>query len=160
MLGHFVFRRLFFGSWFRIMLSPSQKAICSSRNKSQIAPNEKVLFEEKLGLILNTWSKRLCFGPKSPVFEETMKERGSMYEHFPLCRSAWGAIWGRLLQIEFSPKTVFRHGDVLWFFEILLNNWFWSGMSQKCFWSIWDYSGPIPAYPGPIMDKNRLTKMF
>ena len=81
----------------------------SSRNKSQMAPNEKVFFHEKLGLRLKTWGKRLCFGRESPVFEETMKERGSMHEHFPLCGSARAAIRGRLLKKEFSNnKSVFR----------------------------------------------------
>ena len=54
-LEHVWFRRSFLGSYFRIMSNPSQKAICSSRNKSQMAPNEKVLFHEKLGLRSNTW---------------------------------------------------------------------------------------------------------
>ena len=45
-------------------------------------------------------------------------------------------------------------------FEIFQKNDFWSGMPQKCFWSIWDYSGPIPAYPGPIMDQNRLANNY
>ena len=74
MLGNLVFRRSFFGSYFRIMSNPSQKAICSTRNKSQMAPNEKMCFHEKLGLRSNTPGKRLCFGRESPVFEESMKE--------------------------------------------------------------------------------------
>ena len=105
-LGHFVFRRSFSGSYFRIMSNPPQKAIYSSRNKSQMAPNEKVLFHGKLGLI-STWGKRLCFGRESTVFEETMKEIGSIDEHFPLCGSAWGAIWGRL-----SKKDLFKKNGV------------------------------------------------
>ena len=88
MLGYVLFRRSILGSYFRIMSNPSQKAISSSRNKSQMAPNEKVLFHEKLGLRSNTLGKRLCFGRESPVFEEQMKERRSMYEHVPLCGSA------------------------------------------------------------------------
>jgi hypothetical protein len=36
-----------------------------------------------------------------------MKERGSMYEHFPLCGSARAAIRGRLLTKEFSNKNLF-----------------------------------------------------
>ena len=39
-----------FWLYFRIMSNPSQKAIYSSRNKSQMAPNEKVSFHEKLWL--------------------------------------------------------------------------------------------------------------
>ena len=30
--------------------SPAPRALCSSGNKSKMAPNEKVLFQEKLGL--------------------------------------------------------------------------------------------------------------
>ena len=92
------------------MSNPAQKAICSSRNKSQMARNEKVLFQGKLGLRSKTWGKRLCFGRESPVFFvflETMKERGSMYEYFPLCGSTRAAIPGRLLTKEFSNKNRF-----------------------------------------------------
>ena len=32
------------------MSNPPQKAVCSTRNKSQMAPNEKVLSNENLGL--------------------------------------------------------------------------------------------------------------
>ena len=97
-LGHLLFRRSFFGSYFRIMSNPSQKAICSSRNKSQMAPNETVFFHEKLGLRSNTWSKSPFFDRRNQVFAESMKERGATYEHFPLCGSAWAAIWGQLLK--------------------------------------------------------------
>ena len=57
------------------MSNPSQKAIYSSRNKSQMAPNEKVPFHEKLGLRSNTPDKSNVFDHESPVFEEQMKER-------------------------------------------------------------------------------------
>ena len=104
------------------MSNPPQKAVCSTRNKSKKAPNEKVLFHENLGSRSKTWGKRLCFGRESPVFEESMKERGSMYEHFPLCGSAWAAIWGRLLTKEFSnTKSFFRKVDVFRF----LGGWLW-----------------------------------
>ena len=43
-LGFVLFRRLFFRSYFRTILNSSQKAVYSSRNKSQMAPNEKVFF--------------------------------------------------------------------------------------------------------------------
>ena len=49
----------------------------------------------------------ICLGPESPVCEETMKERGSMYEHFPLCGSARAAIRGRLLKKPFYTKHRF-----------------------------------------------------
>ena len=81
-LGHLVFRRSCFGSNFRIMSNPPQKAVYSTREKSQMAPNEKVLFHDKLGSRSNTWGKRLCFGRECPVFLESMEERGSMYFHF------------------------------------------------------------------------------
>ena len=61
-------------SYFRIMSNPSQKATYSSRNKSQMAPNEKVPFHEKLGLRSKTPSKSLVFNCESAVFEEKMKE--------------------------------------------------------------------------------------
>ena len=105
--GSFLFRRSFFGPYFRIMSNPSQTAVYSSRNKSQMAPNEKVFFHEKLVLRSKTWGKSPCFYCKSPVFEESMKERGSTYEHFPLCGSAWAAIWGRLLKKPFCTKHRF-----------------------------------------------------
>ena len=89
MLGHFVFIWSFLRSYFRIMSNPSsQTAIYSSRNKCQMAPNEKVYFHEKLGLKSKTPGKSVFVDCKSAVFEEKMKERGSMHEHFPLCGSA------------------------------------------------------------------------
>ena len=60
----------------------------SSRNKSQMAPNEKVPFHEKLGLRSKTPGKLHVFDRENPVFEETMKDRGSIDEHFALCGSA------------------------------------------------------------------------
>ena len=70
------------------MSNPSQKAIYSSRNKSQMAPNEKVPFHEKLELRSNTPGKSHVFDRESPVFKEKMKERGSTDEHFALGGSA------------------------------------------------------------------------
>ena len=66
------------------MSNPSQKAIYSSRNKSQMAPNETVPFHEKLELRSNTQGKSNVFDRGSPVFEEKMKERRSIDEHFAL----------------------------------------------------------------------------
>ena len=37
-----------------------------------------------------------------------MKERGSIYDHFALSGSAWGAIWGRLSKNEFSQEIGFQ----------------------------------------------------
>ena len=94
-----------FWSYFRIMSNPPGTALgCSSRNKKQNSSKRKVLVQEKLELTTNTWSKRLGLGPECPVFEK-MEEIISMYEHFPVYGSAWGAIWGRLLKTEFSTKT-------------------------------------------------------
>ena len=73
-----------------------------------MAPNEKVFFHEKLGLRSKTPGKSQVVGCKSLLFDENLMERGSMYDHFTLCGSAWGAIWGRLSKKEFSPKTVSR----------------------------------------------------
>ena len=70
------------------MSNPLQKAIYSSRNKSQMAPNEKVHFHDKLGLRSKTPGKTNVVDRESPVFEEKMKERGSIDEHVPLCGSA------------------------------------------------------------------------
>ena len=53
-----------------------------------MAPNEKVPFHEKLGLRSTTPGKSYVSDRKSPVFEETMKERGSIDEHFALGGSA------------------------------------------------------------------------
>ena len=86
-IGAFFIYKVVFGSYFRMMSNPSQKAICSSRNKSQMAPNEKVFVHEKLGLRSKHRIKVSFFG-RNQVFAESMKERGSMYEHFPLCGSA------------------------------------------------------------------------
>ena len=74
------------------MSNPSQKAIYSSRNKSQMAQNEKVFFHEKLGLRSKHRVTTPVFDRRNQVFAESMKERGSMYEHFPLCGSARAAI--------------------------------------------------------------------
>ena len=71
-----------------MMSNPSQKAICPSKNKSKIAPNEKVLFQEELGLRSKHRVKVRFFDRRNQVFAETMKERRSMYEHFPLRGSA------------------------------------------------------------------------
>ena len=65
--------------------------LCSTRNKSQMAPNEKVCVYEKLGL-RSKHRVKVFFDRRNQVFAETMKERGSMYEHFPLCGSARAAI--------------------------------------------------------------------
>ena len=70
------------------MSNPSQKAIYSSRNKSQMAPNEKMHFHEKLGLRSKTPGTSYVFDCDSPVLEEKMKERGSIDEHFALGGSA------------------------------------------------------------------------
>ena len=70
------------------MSNRSQKAIYSSRNKSQMAPNEKVSFHEKLGLRSNTSCKSYVFDRESQVVEEKMKERGSIDEHVALGGSA------------------------------------------------------------------------
>ena len=43
-----------FWFYFRIMSSPSQKAICSSRNESKMAPNEKCFFRKNWG-----WDQQL-----------------------------------------------------------------------------------------------------
>ena len=109
-LVHLLFRRSFFGPYFRIMSNPSQKAIYSSRNKSQMAPNEKVFFMKNWGWD-HKYRVKVHFYNQSPVFEERMKERGSMYEHFPLCGSAWGAIWGRLLKKQFSNNNCFSENS-------------------------------------------------
>ena len=47
-----------------------------------------MLFHEKLGLRLKTPGKSNVFDRESPVFEEHMKERGSIEEHFALGGSA------------------------------------------------------------------------
>ena len=49
-------------------------------------------------LISTTEVKGYMLGSENQVFEEQMKERGSMFEHFPLCGSARAAIQGRLRQ--------------------------------------------------------------
>ena len=70
------------------MSNPPQKVICSSRNKSQMAPNEKVCFHEKLGSRLKSPRKSLLVDRKRQFFQENMKERGSRYGHVALCGSA------------------------------------------------------------------------
>ena len=74
-LGHFLFRRSFFRSYFRIRSNPSQKAIYSSRNKSQMVPNEKVPFHEKLGLRSKT-PRKVCFlSSKSSFWRKYERKR-------------------------------------------------------------------------------------
>ena len=70
------------------MSNPSQKAIHSSRNKSQMAPNTKMPFHDKLGLRSKTPSKSNVFDRENPILEEKMKERGSIDEHVALGGSA------------------------------------------------------------------------
>ena len=70
------------------MLNPPQKAVYPSRNESQMAPNEKVSFHAKLGLRSKTPGKSNVCDRECPVFEEKMKERGSIDEHFALGGSA------------------------------------------------------------------------
>ncbi len=53
-----------------------------------MAPNEKLPFHEKLGLRSKTPGRNHVFDRESPVFEENMKERGSIDEHFALGGSA------------------------------------------------------------------------
>ena len=76
-----------------------------------MAPNESA-FPWKTGVEIKNLRYKSVFERKSQVFEESIKERGSMYEHFPLCGSAWGAIWGRLSKKKFYRKSVFRKFDV------------------------------------------------
>ena len=71
-----------------------------------MAPNEKQPFHEKLRLKSKTPNKSNAFDRESPVFEERMKERGSMYEHCPLCGSARAAIRGRISKKEFPKKQI------------------------------------------------------
>ena len=53
-----------------------------------MAPNKKMLFHEKLGLRSKTPGESQFVDRKSPVFEEQMKERGSIDEHVALGGSA------------------------------------------------------------------------
>ena len=53
-VGTFCIYKVVFGSYFRIMSNPSQKAICSSRNKSKMAPNENCFFRKNWG-----WDQQL-----------------------------------------------------------------------------------------------------
>ena len=73
---------------FLIMSNPSQKAIYSLINKSQMVPNKEMFFHEKLGLRSKTLGKSHVVDRESLVFEEKMKERGSIDEHFALGGSA------------------------------------------------------------------------
>ena len=57
-----------------------------------MAPNEKVSFHERLGLRSKTPGKSHVVYRENPVFEESMKEIGSIDEHFALYGSAPGAI--------------------------------------------------------------------
>ena len=53
-----------------------------------MAPNEKVSFQQKLGLRSKTLGKNQFFDRRSSLFEENLIEKGSMYGHFALSRSA------------------------------------------------------------------------
>ena len=53
-----------------------------------MAPNEKVPLHEKLGLRSKTQGKSNVFDRVSAVFEEKIKERGSIDEHFAFGGSA------------------------------------------------------------------------
>ncbi len=81
-----------------------------------------------------------------------------MYRHFALCGSAWAAIWGPLFQIAFANKQK-RSSDMSTFYDcvsfFVFNRFCW-GVSQKCFWSAWDYSRPILDHFGSILDQYRL----
>ena len=46
--------------------------------------------------------KMLISHGQNHFFDEHLIERGSMYGHFALSGSPWGAIWGRLLKNAFS----------------------------------------------------------
>ena len=126
--------------FFRRSLFDSILELCRTRRKrlyvlgeiNQIRLQMKTyFFMEKLGSRSKSWGKRLCFGRESLVFSvflEKMKERGSMYEHFPLCGSAWAAIWGRLSTKPFSnSKLVFRKVYIFKFF------WRWFQVFPKWF---------------------------
>ena len=82
---------------------------------------------EKLGLRSKHQVKVVFVDRRKCVFAETMKERGSMYEHFPLCGSARAAVRGRLLTKPFSDKNRFSENLVSWDFLT-----FWEGDSG-CF---------------------------
>ena len=119
-LGHFLFRRSFFESILDL---------CWTRRKrlyilQEINPRwlqMKKCFSWKTRVVIKTPGKSKFFYRRNQVFAESIKEKGSMYEHFPLCGSAWGAIWGRLLKKEFSDKNRFSH--LLTFLDFL-GGWF------------------------------------
>ena len=128
-LGHVLFRRSFFYYILELCRAHHKKAKYSSRNKSKKAPKKKMFFQEKLGFISKSWGKSPFCGRESQVFDKSMKDRGSMCEHFPLRGSAWAAIWGRLLKKQFSDKkTVFGKFDVLGFFRRVV-----LGVSEEIF---------------------------
>ena len=72
----------------------------------------------KTGVDIKTPGKSPFLYRRNLVFAESMEKRRSMYEHFPLCGSAWAAIRGRLLKKKLSnTKSVFRKVYVVWLFR-------------------------------------------
>ena len=117
MFKHFVFRRSFSGSYFELCRTRRKRLYILQEINPRWLQMKKCLFMKNWG-----WDqthrvyKSPLFDRKSPVFEESMKERWSTYEHFPLCGSAWGAIWGRLLKKEFPPQIGFQKSWCFWTF--------------------------------------------
>jgi hypothetical protein len=76
---------LFCFLFFIVFFVPPPHLFCS---KSQMAPNEKVTYHGKLWLRSKAQCKSHVVDRESPAFEENVKERGSIDEHFTLCGSA------------------------------------------------------------------------
>ena len=74
-------------------------------NKSQMAPNEKEFFDEKLNFTCTKCSR-------NSNYDKLMKVRGSIYDHFPLSTFSRGAMRNSFFRKEFRTfRFLFSKND-------------------------------------------------
>ena len=103
----FVFRRSFLSHMLELCRAHHKRLYILQEINQRRLQIKKCFFTKNWGWDQELEVKGYVLVQKVQFFEETVKERGSMYEHFPLCGSARAAIPGRLLTKEFSNKNRF-----------------------------------------------------
>ena len=114
-LGHFVCIRLF-DSILELCRTHRKRLYVLQEINQRRLQMKKYFFRKNWGRDKQLEVKGRFLVAKNQFFEESMKDRGSMCEHFPLCGSAWAAIWGRLLKKPFCTNIGFQKCWRFWTF--------------------------------------------
>ena len=113
------------------MSNPSHKPIYSSRNKSQMAPNKKMFFHEKLGLRSKTWGKNPLFIAKVKFLKKVWKKEDQCTVIFPLADRPEVPYEVDFWRKSFPATNRFSENLLLGDFL-----WRWFGVFPKRFWWI------------------------